>query len=161
MWWYHWIWAWVVTVLLIAVSLLLHLSQISLAVGKVFCVLSLVFQTFCLFNIDPDMILFTSLFPDIPKGERPGDFCFPAMQPTAVLPANLLIFLACMQEVSGAVTLQQVPEAHKKKKETRTHQLHHHTFNNSRTHTHRKRTKVQRHKLTLCDPRAVVMFQPL
>jgi len=73
------------------------------------------------------------------------------MQPTAVLPANLLIFAACMQEVSGAVTLQQVPEAHKKKKfEKHTHQLHHqhtfkHTFKNWNTHAQKthKRAKIQ------------------
>lgn len=59
--------------------------------------------------------LFTRRFPNKPKGEKPGDFCFPAMHPTAVLPANLLIFAARMQEVSGAVTLRQVPEAHKKR----------------------------------------------
>lgn len=87
-------------------------------------VVCLSFQTFiCLFNIHaaPDMVLFTSPSPDKPKGERPRDFCFPAMHPTAVLPANLLIFAACMQEVSGAVTLQQVPEARKKKKKKHAH----------------------------------------
>lgn len=61
-----------------------------------------------------------------------------------------------MQEVSGAVTLQQVPEAHKKMK-TLT-QLHHHTFKHTFNNlsSHRRHTKVQRNKLTLRDPHALL-----
>ena len=106
--------------------------------------------------------------PTKPEGERPGDFCFPAMHPTAALPANLLIFAARMQEVSGAVTLRQVPEAHKKRNthtHTHVHQLHHHhhtvkhSFNNLSTHWQRTQ-KCKDTSSRSVIPRAVVLFQP-
>ena len=91
----------------------------------------------CLIHADssPDMNLCTSPSPPT-NPERHS--CF---RPTAVLPGNLLIFAACMQEVSGAVTLQQVPEGHKTHTQTHNSTTRSNTHSTIGTYTHTETTQ--------------------